>query len=63
MLSGVGYSSHCWPNSLVQSDRSITKIGETAEPQRAVIEAIQKPRMPTGLPFRFEAIAEPAHLV
>lgn len=50
-------------NSLVQSDRSITKIGETAEPQRAVIEAIQKPRMPSGLPLRFEAIAEPAHLV
>ncbi|MGH3407936.1 MAG: hypothetical protein ACRDRJ_36350 [Streptosporangiaceae bacterium] len=50
-------------NSFVQSDRSNSKIGETAEPQRAVIEAIQKPRMPYSLQLRLEAIAEPVHLV
>jgi hypothetical protein len=43
-------------NSLVQSERSSSKIGETTKPQRAVIEAIQKPRMHSGLLLRFEDI-------
>ena len=45
--------------SLVQSDRSSSKIGETTKPQRAVTEAIQKPRMHSGLLLRFESIWSP----
>ena len=48
-------------NSLTQPDRSSSKIGETTEPQHAVTEAIQKPRMPRYA--RFGVIAESAHMV
>jgi hypothetical protein len=50
-------------NSLVQPDRSPSKIGETTELKRAMTEVIQKPLNPSDLQFHFGIIAEPSHLV
>jgi hypothetical protein len=49
-------------NSLTKPDRSSSKIGETTESQRAVTEAIQRPRTP-HYARRFEVMAESAHMV